>query len=73
MDSATGRVAVGYASLTVDQVNAKRSRAEGVRKFRVLAHVLTAEDGELTPTMKVKRSIVYEHHAEAITELYAGG
>jgi long-chain acyl-CoA synthetase len=58
---------------TVDQVNAKRSRAEGVRKFRVLAHVLTAEDGELTPTMKVKRSIVYEHHAEAITELYAGG
>ena len=58
---------------TVDQVNAKRSHAEGIRKFRVLAHVLTAEDGELTPTMKVKRSIVYEHHAEVITELYAGG
>jgi len=39
----------------------------------VLAHVLTAEDGELTPTMKDKRSIVYKHHAEVITELYAGG
>ena len=46
---------------------------EAIRKFRVLAHVLTAEDGELTPTMKVKRSIVYEHHADVIAELYSGG
>lgn len=57
----------------IDQVNTKRSHAESIRKFRVLAHVLTAEDGELTPTMKVKRGIVYEHHAEVITELYANG
>ena len=57
----------------VDQVNTKRSHAESIRKFRVLAHVLTAEDGELTPTMKVKRNIVYEHHAEVIAELYASG
>ena len=57
----------------IDQVNTKRSRAESIRKFRVLAHVLTAEDGELTPTMKVKRNIVYEHHAEVIAELYASG
>jgi len=57
----------------IDQVNTKRSHAEAIRKFRVLAHVLTAEDGELTPTMKVKRSIVYEHHAEVIARLYAGG
>ncbi|MGO9962936.1 MAG: AMP-dependent synthetase/ligase [Acidimicrobiales bacterium] len=58
---------------SIDQVNAKRSRAEAIRKFRVLAHVLTAEDGELTPTMKVKRSIVYEHRADVIAELYSGG
>ena len=57
----------------IDQVNTKRSHAESIRKFRVLAHVLTAEDGELTPTMKVKRSIVYDHHAEIIAELYADG
>jgi long-chain acyl-CoA synthetase len=56
----------------VDAVNAKRSHAEGIRKFRVLAHVLTAEDGELTPTMKVKRAVVYSRHAEVIEEIYSG-
>jgi len=35
--------------------------------------VLTAEDGELTPTMKIRRSIVYDHHAEVIAEMYSGG
>src|ERR1019366_1978016 len=42
----------------VDEVNAKRSRAEAIRKFRVLAHALTTENGELTPTMKLRRSTV---------------
>ncbi len=56
----------------IDDVNAKRSRAEGIRKFRVLARVLTTEDGELTPTMKIRRNVVYEHHSEVIAELYAG-
>jgi long-chain acyl-CoA synthetase len=55
----------------IDHVNAKRSRAESIRKFRILARVLTTEDGELTPTMKVRRNVVYERHAGVITELYA--
>jgi len=57
----------------VAEVNAKRSHAEGVRKFHVLARDLTFESDELTPTMKVKRSVVYEHFADVIDELYAGG
>ena len=56
---------------TIDLVNSKRSHAESIRKFRVLARPLTAEDGELTPTMKVRRSVVYAHNAELIAEIYA--
>jgi long-chain acyl-CoA synthetase len=56
----------------IDEVNAQRSHAENIRKFRVLDHDLSAEAGELTPTMKLKRSVVAEHYAEAIDELYAG-
>jgi long-chain acyl-CoA synthetase len=61
----------GEIQAFIDKVNAKRSRAESIRKFRVLARVLTTEDGELTPTMKIRRGVVYEHHADVINELYA--
>jgi long-subunit acyl-CoA synthetase (AMP-forming) len=37
----------------------------------VLHRVLTTENGELTPTMKIRRSVVYEHHADVISGLYA--
>jgi long-chain acyl-CoA synthetase len=55
----------------IEAVNRARSHAEGIRKFRILPHDLTAASGELTPTMKVKRNIVYQNYAEVIDELYA--
>ncbi|HWC36866.1 MAG TPA: long-chain fatty acid--CoA ligase [Mycobacteriales bacterium] len=55
----------------IDEVNRRRSHAEWIRKFRILARDLTVEGGELTPTMKVKRSEVYKEYADVIEEMYA--
>ena len=52
------------------RVNAAFSSVEQVKKFRLIDVLLTAEDEELTPTMKLKRSFVSEKYAELINEMY---
>ena len=42
----------------VDQINATLARVETVKKFAILERALSIEDGELTPTLKVKRKPV---------------
>ena len=71
-----------YASLTarpeiveliaaeVERVNKTLARVETVKKFRLLDRKLTAEDEELTPTMKLKRKLVNEKYRELIDEMY---
>lgn len=56
----------------VDQANRAVSRAEQVREFRVVPRDLTVEDGELTPTLKVKRSVVEDRFHDLIEDIYAG-
>ena len=55
----------------VDAVNAKLARIEQVKRFAILDHDLTQARGELTPTLKVKRSVVYENYGNVLDELYA--
>ena len=55
----------------VNGVNELYARVESVRKFAILPRPLSIEGGELTPTLKVKRKIVYENFAEIIEEIYA--
>jgi long-chain acyl-CoA synthetase len=53
-----------------EEVNAHLSRGEQVRDFRILSRDFTLEDGELTPTMKIKRRVVNEHFAAEIESMY---
>jgi long-chain acyl-CoA synthetase len=54
----------------VDEANDAVSQAEAVRKFKILPRAWTEETGELTPTLKVKRSIVMQRHHLDIESLY---
>jgi len=71
-----------YASLTratevqeliqgeLDRVNKKFARVEQIKKFFLLETQLTAEDEELTPTMKLKRKLVEKKYAPQIEAMY---
>ncbi|MFC6062314.1 AMP-dependent synthetase/ligase [Streptomyces ochraceiscleroticus] len=56
----------------VDDGNAAVSRAESVRKFRVLPTQFTEESGHVTPSLKLKRNVVAKDFAEDIEALYRG-
>ncbi|MDQ7819326.1 MAG: AMP-binding protein [Armatimonadota bacterium] len=55
----------------VDAVNRTLSSPEQVRRFALLPKRLYQEDGEVTPTMKVKRKTIMEKYADVIAGLYA--
>ena len=71
-----------YASLTraaevqqliqdvIDATNKKFARVEQIKKFWLLETQLTAEDEELTPTMKLKRKLVQQKYADQIEAMY---
>jgi long-chain acyl-CoA synthetase len=54
----------------VDNVNAPLSRYEQIKRFSVLPRDFTAEEGEVTPTLKLKRRVCAEHFAAEIERLY---
>jgi len=56
----------------VDDVNGELSRYEQIKRFRILPRDFSAEQGEITPTLKLKRRVVQENFAAEIDELYAG-
>lgn len=54
----------------IDRVNAKFARVEQIKKFFLLETQLSAEDEELTPTMKLKRKLVQTKYAARIDAMY---
>ena len=62
----------GEIAAAVDEANRAVSRAESIRKFRILPGDFSEEGGELTPTLKVRRSVVTSRYADDIAALYSG-
>jgi long-chain acyl-CoA synthetase len=55
----------------VDDVNRDRSRFEQIKRFAILPRDFSAEEDEITPTLKLRRRVVQEHFADEIEALYA--
>ncbi|MEY4417665.1 MAG: hypothetical protein RIQ88_103 [Actinomycetota bacterium] len=58
-------------SKAIESVNKDFSTAESIRKFAILPTDLTEKSGHLTPSLKIKRSIVNEDYSHLIDDLYA--
>jgi long-chain acyl-CoA synthetase len=55
----------------VDEANKAVSKAEAIRKFAILAEDWTEEGGQMTPTLKLKRSVVMKQHTDEVEKLYS--
>lgn len=68
--AASSDAAIGEA---VAEMNAGLSHPEQVKRFRVITEPLSIAAGELTPNLKVRRSVVEEHLKDVIGEMYSQG
>ena len=67
---ASGRDPQELAQEIVDEVNSDRVRVEQIKRFAVLPRDFSQEEGEITPTLKLRRKVVVEHFADEIERLY---
>ncbi len=62
---------IGDIQVAVDEANQAVSRAESIRRFRILPVDFTEQNGYLTPSLKVRRSVVMKDFAADIESLYS--
>jgi long-chain acyl-CoA synthetase len=55
----------------VDEVNRDLSRFEQIKRYTILPRDFGADEGEVTPTLKLKRRVCQEHFAAEIEALYS--
>jgi long-chain acyl-CoA synthetase len=55
----------------LDRANENYAQVEQVKKFEILDHDLSIETGELTPTLKVKRNIIYDRYEDIFESMYS--
>ena len=54
----------------LDRANSNYAQVEQVKRFAVLDHDLSIDEGELTPTLKVKRNVVYDRYEDLFEGMY---
>jgi len=64
--------AVGLVQSVVDDVNRGRTGFEQIKRFAILPRDFSADEGEVTPTLKLRRRVAEQHFAREIDQLYAG-
>jgi long-chain acyl-CoA synthetase len=69
--TASGRDPQVLAQELVDDVNRDRTRVEQIKRFVVLPRDFSQEEGEVTPTLKLRRRVIHDHFAAEIESLYA--
>ena len=62
-----------YVQACVEELNGRLNRWETIKDFRLLDHDLSVEEGELTPSMKVKRKVVEAKYQSLVDSMYDGG
>jgi long-chain acyl-CoA synthetase len=55
----------------LDRANANYAQVEQIKRFLILDRDLSIEEGELTPTLKVKRNVINERYAHLFESMYA--
>ena len=53
------------------RINNRLSPIERIRRFKIMPEAFTIENGMMTPTLKLKRQVIYRKHEQTIAELYA--
>jgi long-chain acyl-CoA synthetase len=69
--ASSGRDPRALAQEIVDEVNRDRVRVEQIKKFVIVPREFSLEEGEVTPTLKLRRRVIHDHFAAEIEQLYA--
>ena len=64
---------VGEMQAIIDRFNSQLPRWETIKKFRLLEHDFSVDNGELTPSLKVKRKLVTQRYQAILDGFYLGG
>ena len=63
---------LGLIQADLDATNANYAQVGQIKKFTVLDHDFSVDSGELTPSLKLKRNVVYANYSDKFDGLYGG-